>query len=85
MTATITENVDATVAQIDELVEAGCEIVRIAVPDKAAADALPEIVAGRRCRSSPTSTSTTAGRSPRSAAASTACASTPATSATPRR
>ena len=30
--------------QIHELAELGCEIVRIAVPDKAAADALPEIV-----------------------------------------
>ena len=30
--------------QIHELAELGCEIVRIAVPDKEAADALPEIV-----------------------------------------
>ena len=44
MCATITENVDATVAQLDQLKEAGCDIVRIAVPDRAAADALPEIV-----------------------------------------
>jgi len=32
------------VRQIHELVEVGCEIVRVAVPDKAAAEALPEIV-----------------------------------------
>jgi (E)-4-hydroxy-3-methylbut-2-enyl-diphosphate synthase len=44
MCATITENIDATVAQLDQLKEAGCDIVRIAVPDRAAADALPEIV-----------------------------------------
>ncbi len=35
---------EATVRQIHELAELGCEIVRIAVPDKEAADALPEIV-----------------------------------------
>ena len=34
MCATITANVDATVAQLDQLKEAGCDIVRIAVPDK---------------------------------------------------
>ncbi len=44
MCATITENVDAAIAQLDQLKEAGCDIVRIAVPDRAAADALPEIV-----------------------------------------
>jgi len=44
MCATITEDVDATVAQLDQLKEAGCDLVRIAVPDRAAADALPEIV-----------------------------------------
>jgi (E)-4-hydroxy-3-methylbut-2-enyl-diphosphate synthase len=44
MCATITENVDATVAQLDQLKEAGCDVVRIAIPDKAAADAVPEIV-----------------------------------------
>jgi (E)-4-hydroxy-3-methylbut-2-enyl-diphosphate synthase len=44
MCSTITENVDATVAQLDQLKEAGCDIVRIAIPDKAAADAIPEIV-----------------------------------------
>jgi len=34
----------ATLAQINELAEAGCEIVRIAVPDRKAAAALPDIV-----------------------------------------
>ncbi len=34
----------ATLAQINELAESGCEIVRIAVPDRKAAAALPEIV-----------------------------------------
>ncbi len=44
MCATITENVDATIAQLNQLKEAGCDIVRIAVPDRAAADAIPDIV-----------------------------------------
>jgi (E)-4-hydroxy-3-methylbut-2-enyl-diphosphate synthase len=47
MCSTITENVDATIAQLDQLKEAGCDIVRIAVPDRAAAEALPEIVRRR--------------------------------------
>ena len=44
MTCTDTADVEATVAQIQELADAGCEIVRIAVPDREAANALPEIV-----------------------------------------
>jgi (E)-4-hydroxy-3-methylbut-2-enyl-diphosphate synthase len=40
MTSTDTRDVAATVAQIDRLVEAGCEIVRCAVPDEQAAKAL---------------------------------------------
>ena len=43
MTNTNTADVDATVAQIRRLEEAGCEIVRVAVPDIAAAEALPMI------------------------------------------
>jgi (E)-4-hydroxy-3-methylbut-2-enyl-diphosphate synthase len=43
MTKTDTTDVDATVKQIEEMVAAGCEIVRIAVPDKEAAIALKEI------------------------------------------
>ena len=43
MTKTDTANVDETVAQIEEMMRAGCEIVRVAVPDKDAAVALKEI------------------------------------------
>ena len=39
-----TRDPKATLAQINELAEAGCEIVRIAVPDRKAAAALPDIV-----------------------------------------
>ena len=44
MTCTDTADVAATIRQVHELAEIGCEVVRIAVPDKEAADALPEIV-----------------------------------------
>jgi (E)-4-hydroxy-3-methylbut-2-enyl-diphosphate synthase len=43
MTKTRTDDVAATMRQIRRLERAGCEIVRLAVPDKAAAEALPEI------------------------------------------
>jgi (E)-4-hydroxy-3-methylbut-2-enyl-diphosphate synthase len=43
MTKTDTTDVDGTVRQIEEMVAAGCEIVRIAVPDKDAAVAMKEI------------------------------------------
>src|SRR3712207_6470389 len=43
MTKTETTDVDGTVRQIEEMVRAGCEIVRLAVPDKEAAVALKEI------------------------------------------
>jgi (E)-4-hydroxy-3-methylbut-2-enyl-diphosphate synthase len=43
MTKTDTRNVRATVAQIRRLEKAGCEIVRLAVPDAAAAAALGRI------------------------------------------
>lgn len=43
MTTTDTRDVDSTVKQIDELTESGCEIVRVAVPDKEAASKLGEI------------------------------------------
>jgi len=43
MTNTATDDVAATVAQIHELEALGCEIIRVAVPDRAAADALPAI------------------------------------------
>jgi (E)-4-hydroxy-3-methylbut-2-enyl-diphosphate synthase len=48
MTNTRTDDVEATSAQIEGLSGAGCEIVRVAVPDRAAAAALPEIVARSR-------------------------------------
>lgn len=44
MTNTDTRNAEATLAQIDELVRAGCEIVRVAIPDEQAAKALRKIV-----------------------------------------
>src|ERR1044072_8457731 len=43
ITKTDTSDVSATVAQIEEMVRAGCEIVRLAVPDNDAAVALKEI------------------------------------------
>ena len=43
MTKTDTADVGATVAQIENMVSAGCEIVRLAVPDNDAAVALKEI------------------------------------------
>ena len=45
MTTTDTRDVDATVEQIHRLEEAGCEIIRVAVPDMEAAEALPKIKA----------------------------------------
>ncbi|GCD09554.1 flavodoxin-dependent (E)-4-hydroxy-3-methylbut-2-enyl-diphosphate synthase [Clostridium tagluense] len=44
MTNTDTRDVDATVAQILQLEEAGCDIVRCAVPDMLAAEAIKDIV-----------------------------------------
>ncbi|MCK4826045.1 flavodoxin-dependent (E)-4-hydroxy-3-methylbut-2-enyl-diphosphate synthase, partial [bacterium] len=43
MTKTDTRDKAATIAQIKRLEDAGCEIIRLAVPDKEAADALKEI------------------------------------------
>ena len=43
MTNTKTEDVDATVAQIRQLTQAGCDIIRCAVPTMEAACALEEI------------------------------------------
>lgn len=45
MTSTDTRDVKATVEQIRRLEEAGCELIRVAVPDMEAAEALPEIKA----------------------------------------
>ncbi len=44
MCSTDTSDVATTLRQIHELAELGCEVVRVAVPDREAADALPEIV-----------------------------------------
>src|SRR3954467_4103992 len=46
MTTTETADVEATLAQTRALAEAGCDLVRVAVPGRADADALPAIVAG---------------------------------------
>ena len=43
MTTTSTADVEATVAQIERLQQAGCEIVRVAVPDQKAAEAIATI------------------------------------------
>ncbi len=45
MTNTDTRDVEATVAQIERLKEAGCEIIRVSVPDMESADALKKIKA----------------------------------------
>src|SRR2546428_357215 len=44
MCTTLTHDVDATIRQIEELQEGGCEIARVAVPDKRAGEALKEVV-----------------------------------------
>lgn len=46
MTNTDTRDTAATLAQIDRLRAAGCDIVRVAVPDDEAAQALPVLLAG---------------------------------------
>lgn len=43
MTTTKTHDVEATVREILRLEEAGCQIVRVAVPDERAANAIPDI------------------------------------------
>jgi len=46
MTTTYTRDVAATLAQIGRLADAGCQIVRVAVPAPPDAAALPDVVAG---------------------------------------
>jgi len=46
MTNTDTRDAAATINQINELARAGCEIIRVAVPDYQAAAALPSILRG---------------------------------------
>jgi (E)-4-hydroxy-3-methylbut-2-enyl-diphosphate synthase len=43
MTSTYTHDVAATVDQVKRLEDVGCELIRVAVPDEDAANALPEI------------------------------------------
>lgn len=43
MTTTDTWDVEATLAEIKRLEDAGCELIRVSVPDKRSADALPTI------------------------------------------
>ena len=43
MCSTRTDDVAATAAQIKELEAAGCELVRVAIPDRAAAEAVDKI------------------------------------------
>lgn len=43
MTNTDTKDVNATVKQIKSLIEVGCEIVRVSIPDMDSAKAIPEI------------------------------------------
>ncbi|HPD32186.1 MAG TPA: flavodoxin-dependent (E)-4-hydroxy-3-methylbut-2-enyl-diphosphate synthase [Phycisphaerae bacterium] len=44
MTSTLTHDIDATVMQINRLAEAGCDVVRVAVPTKEDTAALPAII-----------------------------------------
>ncbi len=46
MTNTDTRSLDETMVQIEKLVNAGCELVRVAVPDEKAAESLTEISTG---------------------------------------
>src|SRR5690606_23091071 len=44
MTSTYTYDIDATVAQINRCAAAGCDVMRVAVPDPEDTAALPEIL-----------------------------------------
>ncbi len=46
MTSTPTDDVETTLAQIERLGRAGCEIIRVAVPDQRAVEGFARIVAG---------------------------------------
>ncbi len=46
MTSTDTRDAAATLAQVGRARQAGCDIVRVAVPDRESAEALPAILAG---------------------------------------
>ena len=47
MTTAFTWDVDAVMSEVDRMVDAGCELVRVAVPGRKDVEALPDIVA--RC------------------------------------
>lgn len=49
MTNTKTSDAQATIAQILALERAGCDVVRVSVPDEASADAISEIKGGISC------------------------------------
>ena len=49
MTNTKTEDVEATVSQIIELEKAGCELVRLSIPNEESATALKEIKPSATC------------------------------------
>ncbi|MGI6357513.1 MAG: flavodoxin-dependent (E)-4-hydroxy-3-methylbut-2-enyl-diphosphate synthase [Bacillota bacterium] len=49
MTNVDTRDISATVAQIERLVEAGCDLVRVSVPDQQAVQSLREIVRQSPC------------------------------------
>ena len=59
MTNTDTRDAEATLTQIRQLEEAGCEIIRVAVPDEEAAGAMRRIRAGTRSPSWPRPTRST--------------------------
>jgi len=61
MTSTVTCDIDATVAQVNHLATAGCDVVRVAVPTKEDTAALPEIIRQSPVPSWPTFTSTISG------------------------
>ena len=46
MTTGDTRDIKGTIAEIKTLEDEGCEIIRVAVPDKEAADAIPDIMGG---------------------------------------
>lgn len=45
MTSTYTRDIDATVKQIRQMAQRGCDIVRVAVPERSDTEALPSILA----------------------------------------
>lgn len=49
MTNTDTRDVEATLRQVQELVEAGCDLVRVSVPDKEAVEAFGRLVRAAPC------------------------------------